>query len=163
MPRPHGAQSTSWWTSNPATGPTGTVNIWVVARFKFLVPGRIFGARLYVASFAASYHLFSVWTAIDGFCRLQDGCRSYGGQQGPNWQNSWFRPSYRVTVNAEIAIAGLMPGGQRYSGSGFALPLTHGNIQLQDSGTTTAVDPVTASISYSSSVVQGIDVLFQPD
>jgi hypothetical protein len=158
----HGKLAESWWGATvPPTRVTLSAINYVGARFQVTVPGRIFGARVYVDTADTLDHWAILWNqdipqglAAKAMTGIQKAT--------PGWQQLWFRPTIRVATGVNYALVWNMRSAYYRTTGNLASPVTHGNISYVKGFQTTSIDPLEASLSLVSNS-NGVDLLFQAD
>lgn len=161
----HGKVAVDWWqAANPATGPLGTGAQWVGVTFSLLVAGRIAGIRFYVATgndAAQRCSLFDFPVTTEHRCVW---ARERVSKAAAGWQQVWFRPWLRVTLDPyQYRAAVLFPAGGFFRNNAvLGGPIVHNNIQFANSFQSTSLIPELAAITTNTNA-NGIDILFYPD
>jgi hypothetical protein len=166
MPRPHGPQSSSWWsTTVPPTGPNGTTATYVGALISFDVPGRLFGFRLYRETTAGPPH-WAIFSDNTTGLLIASKAFFHDTPGASGWQQAWLKPSFRIDTAAVYRLAILYPIG-RFFRTNNALPAggtgtAHINIRFRWGFQSNVLDIVSAAPAVNQNA-NGVDVLFQPD
>src|SRR5262249_47879137 len=109
----HGRLADSWWGATaPTTKNTGTTNTAVGLLLTCNVPGRIFGLRAYAdGSFDPV-----VYGCLSVFGGDLVRCAVFGSiaGMGQKWQQTWFKPTFRVNTGDTYSI-GVFFGGGHFS------------------------------------------------
>ena len=161
----HGKRATSWWSTNPATGPVGTANTWVGIHFGLTAPGRMAGCRQYVDN-AVDGNWYGVLFDIVGLKVLRSWAwRPRASTVGAHWHQQWFRPWCRLDPAGDYWLAVTFPGGHYYRTNSIVLAgagLTHNNIHYSDSWQSTVMFPFGTAVTYNTNA-NAIDPLIYFD
>lgn len=158
----HGKLAESWWgTNTPTTGPVGTASTWVGVTLEFSVPGRIFGLRAYeeLSTSAVQYGILA--GATDTVIRCAPFPQPNAGANG--WVQTWFRPTFRVTVGTTYKIGVLFINAHYFrNNTALVAPVTRNGISFVSSFQSTAINWF-LTVPSSNSNANAVDVLFQAD
>jgi hypothetical protein len=163
MPRPHGKQASSWWsTTTPATFVALAAITWIGTTANFTSSGRLAGVRVWNPSGDPQPRIGLIWDATTLKCLRSVVFRQDVTIAVDTWLQAWFRPWFRVDTTHGYRVAILMGGGFRRNNAALVSPVTANGIQLLNSFQSTSVSPADASITTNTNA-NGVDFLFQAD
>lgn len=160
MSRNHGDPASSWWgnTAPPTVVALGAVT-WTGIFFTVTAALRIAGFRVYSPGSRTGNRFAMLWNQTDDSIMSVYCWKDGTSPASPSWEQAWCRPWQHCVTGKTYGLA-VRNDQDYYRHNAFlGTPVTVGKITFVSSFQSTAIDPMTVSLTTNTNA-NGVDVLY---